>query len=297
MKALDNLPKKGIEILGSYAQPIQIPATMLYGMPKPVSNVVMEDYTNKSSGLSEEIRRRQENLRFVFKQFHKEFVKAITFDSLLNRRIAKESYSSLMDIEMLNPMGLRSPLVDYATVVFEATEICKLIIGKTIPNAKIFFAELISNNELKNNRPLDSLQYLILNTETVEALKSSFSKMLDSKYENPTTTFGQQFKRIKDWEETTKLCTEIGKNLEDITKQDISSDVKTISGLLDKLSIRVKKEGDEDGISKTNIEAIKVATRSIAEEISFLGAVIHLADTLIKVMEDNKEFLRDYLTK
>ena len=42
---------------------------------------------------------------------------------------------------------------------------------------------------------------------------------------------------------------------------------------------------------------IKVATRAIAEEVSFLGAVIHLADTLIQVMGDNKEFLRDYLTK
>jgi hypothetical protein len=42
---------------------------------------------------------------------------------------------------------------------------------------------------------------------------------------------------------------------------------------------------------------VKSATRSIAEEVSFLGATLHLADTLVKVMEDNKEYLRDYLTK
>lgn len=297
MRALDDLPKTGITIFQGYPTPIQLPATMLYGMPKAVPNIQMEDYTNKSSGLTEEIRRRQENLRFVFKQFKKEIIKSITFDSFLNKKISKENYSSLMDIEMLNPMGLRSTLLDYSEAVFEATEICKLIIAKTIPNAKIFFAELIGNNELNNNRPLDSFQYLILNTESVDRLKSQFAKMLDSKYENPVTTFGQQFKRLKDWEDTTKLCASISKNLEDISKQNIQSDIKNLSDLLDKLSIRVKKVGEDDGISKSNIEAIKIATRSIAEEVSFLGAVIHLADTLIKVMEDNKEFLRDYLTK
>lgn len=297
MKALDNLPAKGIEVLGSYAAPTRIPATMLYGMPKAVHSIQMEDYTNKSSGLSEEIRRRQENLRFVLKQFKRDFIKAITLDSLLNRKIAKEPYTSLMDIEMLNPIGLRSPLIDYTKVVFEATETCKLIVAKTIPNAKIFFAELVANDELKNNRPLDTFQYLTLNTESVESLKSSFSKMLDSQYENPTTTFGQQFKRVKDWEDTTKLCSEISKNLTDLSKQSLDHEIKAISDLLDKLSLRVKKKGEENGISPTNIEMIKVATRAIAEEVSFLGAVIHLADTLVQVMEDNKEFLRDYLTK
>lgn len=297
MRTLDHLTKKGIQVLDTYAPQTQIPATMLYGMPKAVPNVQMEDYTNKASGLSEEIRRRQENLRFVFKQFKKDFIKAITLDSFLNRKLAKEPYTSLMDIEMLNPMGLRSPLIDYAMIVFEATEVCKLIVAKTIPNAKIFFAELVANDELQNNRPLDTFQYLVLNTESVDSLKSSFAKMLDSQYENPTTSFGQQFKRVKDWEETTKLCAEISKNLEDISKQSLQGEVKAISDLLDKLSLRVKRKGEADEISKTNIDMIKVATRSIAEEVSFLGAVIHLGDTLIKVMEDNKEFLRDYLTK
>lgn len=297
MRTLDDLPNKGIVVLDSYAEPTRIPATMLYGMPKAVPDVQMEDYTNKASGLAEEIRRRQENLRFVFKQFKKDFIKAITVDSFLNRKLAKEPYTSLMDIEMLNPMGLRSPLIDYSMVVFEATEVCKLIVAKTIPNAKIFFAELVANDELQNNRPLDTFQYLVLNTESVDSLKANFAKMLDSQYENPTTTFGQQFKRVKDWEETTKLCAEISKNLEDISKQSIQGEVKAISDLLDKLSLRVKRKGEEDGISQTNIDMIKVATRSIAEEVSFLGAVIHLGDTLIKVMEDNKEFLRDYLTK
>lgn len=297
MNALENLPKKGIQILDGYANPIQVPATMLYGMPKAVPNIQMEDYTNKASGLTEEIRRRQENLRFVFKQFKKDFIKAITLDSVLNRKLSKEPYTSLMDIEMLNPMGLRSPLIDYAKVIFEATELCKIIVAKTVPNAKVFFAELVANDELQNNRPLDSFQHLILNTETIDSLKATLSKMLDSRYENPTTTFGQQFKRVKDWEDTTKLCAEISRNLEDLSKQSLNSEIKSISDLLDKLSIRVKNKGEVDGISQTNIDMIKVAVRSIAEEISFLGATIHLGDTLVNVMEDNKEFLRDYLTK
>lgn len=297
MKALENLPKKGIVILDGFASPVRVPATMLYGMPKPVSNIQMEDYTNKASGLSEEIRRRQDNLRFVFKQFKKDLIRAITFDSMLNRKLAKEPYTSLMDIEMLNPMGLRATLLEYSTVIFEATEISKLIVAKTIPNAKIFFAELIANNELANNRPLDSFQFLILNTESIDRLKSELTKMLDSQYENAVTTFGQQFKRVKDWDDTTKLATEISANLEDLSKQNLQHEIKSISDLLDKLSIRVKKVGEDDGISKSNVEAIKVAVRSIAEEISFVGATIHLADTLVKVMEDNKEFLRDYLTK
>ena len=288
--------KEPLGLLSGYAAAVQVPATFLYGMPKPVPDIAMEDYTNKASGLAEEIRRRQENLRFVLKQFKKDFVKTITFDSMLNRKLTKEPYTSLMNVEILNPMGLRAPLLDYAKVVFEAVEISKLIVAKTLPNAKIFFAKLVADDELQNSRPLDVYQYLTLNTDHVTELKSQFAKMLDSQYENATSTFGQQFRRVKDWEETCKLVAEISKGVEDLTKYELSADVKEITSLLDKLALRVKRT-DEGGISATNLQLVKSATRSIAEEVSFLGATLHLADTLVKVMEDNKEYLRDYLTK
>ena len=84
--------------------------------------------------------------------------------------------------------------------------------------------------------------------------------------------------------------------MEDLAKYELSTDVKEITSLLDKLALRVKRT-DEGGISATNLQLVKSATRSIAEEVSFLGATLHLADTLVKVMEDNKEYFRDYLTK
>ena len=62
-------------------------------------------------------------------------------------------------------------------------------------------------------------------------------------------------------------------------------------------TLKFKRKADNDAISATNLKVIKSAAVAIAEEISFLGAVIHLADTYLKVMEDNKEFLRDFLMK
>lgn len=292
-----HVPKPSpLGMLSGYAPPVQIAATLLYGMPKPVSSVAMEDYSNKSAGLMEELRRRQENMRFVLKQFKRDIIKSVTFDSMLNRRLTKEPYTSLMNIEILNPMGLRSPLLDYATVIFEAIELSKLTVAVTLPNAKIFFAKLIADDELKNSRPVDVHQYLLLNTEPLNDLKEKLSKMLDSQYENATSTFGQQFKRVKDWEDTCKLCADISTGLEDLSKHDLTKDITELTQMLDKLSLRVKRI-DDTGISTVNIELIKSAARALAEEVSFLGATLHLADTLVKVMEDNKEFLRDYLTK
>ena len=288
--------KEPLGLLSGYAATIQVPATLLYGMPKPVPDIAMESYGTKSAGLQEELSRRQENLRFVLKELKRDFTKLITFDSMLNRKIAKEPYTTLMAIEILNPMGLRAPLLDYAKIIFEAVELSKLIYAKTLPNAKIFFAKLIADDELANSKPIDACQYLMLNTEIINELKGQLAKMLDSKYENAVTTFGSQFKRIKDWEDTNKLISEISKDVNEITKYDIAGEVKELTGLLDKLAIRVKKTGD-DKISTVNVNLIKTATRSIAEEVSFLGASLHLADTLVKVMEDNKEYLRDYLTK
>lgn len=288
--------KQPLGFLTGYAPSVQVPATFLYGMPKPVPDIAMEDYVGQSGGLMEEIRRRQENMRFVLKEFKRDFVKTVTFDLMLNRKLAKEPYTSLMGVEILNPMGLRSPLLDYAKVIFESIEVSQLIVAKTLPNAKIFFAKLVADDELKNSRPIEVYQYLNLNTDHITELKSKLAKMLDSKYENATTTFGQQFKRIKDWDDTCKLSAEISKGLTDLSKYDLSADVKEITSLLDKLALRVKKT-DDGGISPTNLSLIKTATRSIAEEVSFLGATLHLADTLVKVMEDNKEFLRDYITK
>lgn len=292
-----HIPTKApLGLLTSYAPRVQVPATLLYGMPKAVSSVAMEDYTNKSAGLMEELRRRQENMRFVLKQFKRDIIKSVTFDSMLNRRLGKEPYTSLMNIEILNPMGLRSPLLDYAKVIFEAIELSKLTVATTLPNAKIFFAKLIADDELQNSRPVDVHQYLLLNTEALDSLKSQLAKMLDSQYENATSTFGQQFKRVKDWEDTCKLCSDISNGLEELTKHDLTKDIGELTSMLDKLSLRVKRT-DDSGISTVNIELIKSAARALAEEVSFLGATLHLADTLVKVMEDNKEFLRDYLTK
>ena len=288
--------KEPLGLLSGYAATIQVPATLLFAMPKPVPEISMESYGTKSAGLQEELSRRQENLRFVLKELKRDFTKLITFDSMLNRKIAKEPYTTLMAIEILNPMGLRAPLLDYAKIIFEAVELSKLIYAKTLPNAKIFFAKLIADDELANSKPIDACQYLMLNTEIINELKGQLAKMLDSKYENAVTTFGSQFKRIKDWEDTNKLISEISKDVNEITKYDIAGEVKELTGLLDKLAIRVKKTGD-DKISTVNVNLIKTATRSIVEEGSFLGASLHLADTLVKVMEDNKEYLRDYLTK
>lgn len=275
----------------------RVAATMLFGMGKTTPNIAMEDHSNKSVSLVEELRNRRENFRFVLKQFKSDVIKLITVDAVLNRKIKNTPYTSLMDIEMLNPIGLRTSLVEYGELLFKATELSKLTIAKVLPNAKIFFAEIASNNELKNNHPIDSYSFLQMNEENIREYKTQFSRFLDSTYENPTTTFGQQFKRVADWEKTMELCKAISTNLNDITKQDLTGEIKELSELLDRVLIHVKKESDKDAISPTNMKILKLASTQIAEEISFLGAVVHLADTYLNVMEDNKEFLRDFLSK
>lgn len=289
--------KKSIGDISTYSNSVRVPAAMLFNQPKAPSLIAMEDFNNKNSGLGEELKSRQESLRFVLKEMKNDVLKVITFDSLLTKRLSKIPYSSLMDIEMLNPMGLRAPLLDYATVLLEATEISKLIIGKVLPGTKIFFSELVGNDELMNQRPVDSYSFLSLNEEPIAELKQKLAKMLDSAYENPITNFGSQFKRFKDWEDTHAITKAISVNLNDITKYDLEKEIKTISGILDKLVIKVKTAAERKEISSNNITLVRVATRQIAEEISFLGAVVHLGDTFVKVMEDNKEFLRDYVNK
>ena len=291
-------PKRGgIQHQNSYHEVTQLPATMLFGMGKAVPTIAMEDHSNKSGGLIEELHNRRENFRFVLKQFKTDVIKLITVDAVLNRKIKNTPYTTLMDVEMLNPIGLRCTLAEYGELLFKSTELCKLTLAKVLPQAKVFFAEIASNNELQNNRPLDSYAFLQLNEEHIREYKEQFKKVLDSTYENPTTTFGQQFKRVKDWEDTIEFCKAISGNLNDITKQNITNDIKELSGLLDRVITHVKREADNDAISATNLKVIKSAAIAIAEEISFLGAVIHLADTYLKVMEDNKEFLRDILMK
>lgn len=289
--------RKAIGDITTYSPSVRTPAAMLFNQPQASRSLAMEDFQNKGSSLGDELKNRQESLRFVLKELKNDVLKIITFDSVLNKRLAKIPYSSLMDIEMLNPMGLRAPLLDYATTLLKATEICKLVVAKVLPGAKVFFSELISNDELMNQRPIDSYSFLSLNEEPITELKQQIGKMLDSAYENPVTNFGAQFKRVKDWEDTQALTKAISENLNDITKYDLEKEIKTISGILDKLVIKVKAAAEAKQISANNINLIKVATRQIAEEISFLGAIVHLGDTFLKVMEDNKEFLRDYLNK
>lgn len=292
---LEELPKKGIQPLTGYAPKVQIPATLLYGMNQNKS-FALEDYTgNRGFSLLEELKRRQENLRFVLKEFKRDVCKVVMFDSTLNKRLAKEPYTSLMDVEILNPMGLKATILEYTTLLTEAMEICKLTVAKTIPNAKVFLAQLIADNELQNNRPIDVQQYIVLNTEHIDSVKKQLSKMLDSSYDNAISTFGQQFKRVKDWEETTKLSADLSKSLNDLMKHNVARDVKLISDLVDKLTLKVKN--DDTQVSPVNVELLKTTVRTLAEEISFIGAIVHLTDTLVNVMEDNKEYLRDYLTK
>lgn len=289
--------RKPIGEISTYSPSVRTAAAMLFNQPKASHSLAMEDFSNKNSGLGDELKNRQESLRFVLKEMKNDVLKIITFDSVLSKRLSKIPYSSLMDIEMLNPMGLRAPLLDYAGTLLAATEISKLIIGKVLPGAKIFFSELVSNDELMNQRPVDSYSFLSLNEEPIAETKQKLAKMLDSAYENPVTTFGHQFKRFKDWEDTQAITKAISENLNDITKCDLEKEIKTISAILDKLVVKVKTAADRGLISQNNVNLIRVATRQIAEEISFLGAVVHLGDTFLKVMEDNKEFLRDYVNK
>lgn len=288
---------KQIGDIQTYSPMVRVPAAMLFNQPKETRSLAMEDFQSKATGLAEELKSRQESLRFVLKEMKSDILKIISVDGVLNKRLSKIPYATLMDVEMLNPMGLRAPLVDYAQALLAATEVCKVIIAKVLPGAKVFFSELVGNNELQNQRPIDSYSFLELNEEAITELKSKLGKMLDSAYENPVTTFGAQFKRFKDWEDTQALTKVISENLNDITKYDMEKEIKVISSVLDKLTVKVKAALDEKKISTNNMNLIKLATRQVAEEISFLGAVVHLGDTFLKVMEDNKEFLRDYVNK
>lgn len=288
---------KQIGDIQTYSPMVRVPAAMLFNQPKETRSLAMEDFQSKATGLAEELRSRQESLRFVLKEMKSDILKIISVDGVLNKRLSKIPYATLMDVEMLNPMGLRAPLVDYAQTLLTTTEVCKVIIAKVLPGAKVFFSELVGNNELQNQRPIDSYSFLELNEEAITELKSKLGKMLDSAYENPVTTFGTQFKRFKDWEDTQALTKAISENLNDITKYDMEKEIKVISSVLDKLTVKVKAALDEKKISTNNMNLIKLATRQVAEEISFLGAVVHLGDTFLKVMEDNKEFLRDYVNK
>lgn len=288
---------QGIQILPTYAEKVKVPATLLYGMPARMHDVALEEFgATATGGLMQEIQRRQENLRFVLKQVKTEFLKLTTPDTVLNRRLAKEKYTSIMNIEILNPMGLRAPLLEYSKVILEGTQISREIIAKLIPAAKVYLAGLVASTELKDAKPSDSYHTLFVYNDPVKAIKAEIAKMLDSKYENPTVTFGTHFKRIKDWEDCSTVNFEISKSLQDIAKHDFASDIRLLTAMIDKLSVTIKRGGD-DSVSAPNIKRIKLAVYEIAEAVSFVGAIMHLADTLVNVMEDNKEFLRDYLSK
>lgn len=282
--------------LESYAPDVVTPASLLFGQPAGLNQVAMESFTKFSDGLLEDLGIRKDSIVFTIKETGTGFKSMFSNDITLNLKLKKVPFTTLMDLNILNPMGLKCSLLEYGQVLLAGTQLSKHILVETLPQAKVFYAEVIGNNELGNARPIPALSDLRLNTEEIAALKLSIQKMLDSKYENPMVSFGTHFKRIKDWEDTISVTEQIAKNIKELQKIDLHGKLKSILPLIDKLLVRVMQKGEDNKISDVNVTILKEVTKNLADEVAFLGAMIHLADTYVRVMEENKEQLRNYLT-
>lgn len=289
-------PVEDVVRLESYAQAVVVPASLLFAQPTGLNKVAMESFATLSEGLLEELGIRKNSIAFTIKETTTAFTSMFSSDATLNRKLAKVPFTNLMDLPILNPMGLKGSLTEYGHVLVAASELCLHIILQTIPQAKVFYAEVLGNAELGNSRPIPALGDLRLNTEEVTGLKLAIKQMLDSKYQNPTVTFGTQFKRVKDWNETEDVTAKMANNLKKLEKLDIRKVIKSLLPLIDKLIVRATQKSGDKAISDVNINVLKDVTRNIADEIAFVGAICHLTDTYVRVMEENKEQLRSYLT-
>lgn len=198
------------------------------------------------------------------------------------------NYMQLMNYGVGVPDGFIGPLVPYMGLLIETLNLYKNIRTEvTAPVARELGAILANPSKLRNST-VGTLSKLNFNEAHNKAFKDKVKSYYNPKSQRDEISYSRLFNDNSEFIKAAELVVVLEDVLNKVNKEvsGVLDDVNRISGLADKLAIRVMQDKQTYGINANIANELSTAIAKTAEAVSFLSALIVLGEEAIGIVDN-----------
>lgn len=296
MSGLAHLKPQRVNTLSEvqgYTERSRLPMQLMFNQPNNMQrlnlNLKLESFNNVMDTWNEVLKERANALNFVLTQTMQDFRALFRIDNVLVHEINTIPYTTLASVDLPNVIGLKADIHTYAKKLDLALTLANDVLEFELPSLQKLVGQLIADKDaLTSVRPISSLTEVKMHSQDVEKTKTELAAMIGQDTTQQFVKFGSIYYSINEWKDCTKLVQAISQRLKKIKMEKFSKDVKNLTVLMDRLIIRSQSEN----VPQSNIETYAGVIEASSNNIAFAGAVIHMCETLLTVMEQHNEILK-----
>lgn len=296
MSGLAHLKPQRVNTLSEvqgYTERSRLPMQLMFNQPNNMKrlnlNLKLESFNNVMDTWNEVLKERANALNFVLTQTMQDFRSLFRIDNVLVHEIGNIPYTVLANVDLPNVIGLKADIHTYAKKLDLALTLANAVLEFELPSLQKLVGQLIADKDaLTSVRPISSLTEVKMHSQDVEKTKTELAAMIGQDTTQQFVKFGSIYYSIDEWKNCTKLVQSISLRLKKIKMEKFSKDVKNLTVLMDRLIMRSQNEK----VPQSNIETYASVIEDSSNNIAFAGAVIHMCETLLTVMEQHNEIIK-----
>lgn len=282
---------KTVAEMSGYTDRSRLPMQLFFNQPNNMKNknLKLENFNNVMDTWNEVLKERANALNFVMTQTMESFKTYFNVDSTLSYEINNVPYTTLAKVDLPNVIGLKADIHTYAKKLDVALGLAINVLEFELPSITKVVAELLANKDaITSLRPINSLTDVKMYTQDIDKEKNELAAMIGQNQNQQFVKFGSIYYSLAEWKDCSRLVQTISQRLKKIKLEKFTKDVKNLTVLMDKLIMR--SQGVV--IPEDNISTYAGVIETSSNNIAFAGAVIHMCETLLTVMEQHNQILR-----
>lgn len=294
MSGFTHLKSKRVKTLSEvkgYTERSRLPMQLLFNQPNNMTrlNLKLENFNNVMDTWTNVLTERANALNFVLTETMQDFKTYFSTDSALAYEITAVPYTKLANVDLPNIIGLKADLPTYAKKLSNSLTLATSVLEFELPALTKLVAELLANKDaLTSVRPINSLTDIKMYSQDIDKEKNELAAMIGQEQTQQFVKFGAIYYSIGEWKDCSRLVQTLSVRLKKLKLEKFSKDVKNLTALMDKLIIRSQNAE----IPRDNVETYATIIEASSNNIAFAGAIIHMCETLLTVMEQHNEILR-----
>ncbi len=294
MSGFTHLKSKRVKTLSEvkgYTERSRLPMQLLFKQPNNMTrlNLKLENFNNVMDTWTNVLTERANALNFVLTETMQDFKTYFSTDSALAYEITAVPYTKLANVDLPNIIGLKADLPTYAKKLSNSLTLATSVLEFELPALTKLVAELLANKDaLTSVRPINSLTDIKMYSQDIDKEKNELAAMIGQEQTQQFVKFGAIYYSIGEWKDCSRLVQTLSVRLKKLKLEKFSKDVKNLTALMDKLIIRSQNAE----IPRDNVETYATIIEASSNNIAFAGAIIHMCETLLTVMEQHNEILR-----
>lgn len=258
------------------------------------ATVVTDESKNLFNTLTQAVRSQFDKLFKGFKE--KDHIKAgIVTSPQLDKQISETNYLSLSKIALPIPIGLMVPYVDLLPTLIEGQQISESFLVKTVKPIEVYLSSLIANpkrlSSLQGNTPVE----VTFHDSEINDCKNVMKTAFDTAHKAPFKPYGELFRRNKEWADVMEQSATLTLMIKDTPYSEMAQSLSALSGLIDKLSHRMKSDPDVYAMNKITSASISQLIYKLAREFEFIAAHRQVCIEVLDALDESVKKLEPLL--